>query len=847
MTTPGPRATQAEPLIWGNVPKRIKNFTGRIGILDRLQGEDGEPGNKVTAVLPEDHQPHALQGLGGVGKTAVAIEYAWRYRHKYDIVWWVPSDQLALIRPELAQLAMRLGLEAATATGIDAAANLALDALRRGEPYRRWLLIFDNADQPEDIEKFIPEGPGDVLITSRNHRWLSRVDTVQVDVFSRSESTEFLTKRAAKALTEASADRLAEKLGDLPLALEQAGALLSETGMAVDRYLSLLEGHVSEILGQGKPVEYPLSMTAAWRLSVSALRDQLPQALELLRCCAYFSPDPIPQDIFDNTQVTGTKVSDLIADPILLSQVIGTLGRFALVKVDGRMISVHRLIQALLRDELDDTQQSDYRHDVHTILAAGSPGSPTDTSRWPRYRQLLAHVMSDTTELAQCQDKPVRVFAMEAVRYLYLSGDLVSCRLLAEKFIAQWSKESGPDNAFVLDAKRHRGNALRQLGMYSEAYDIIESTLAGATEVLGDRDPLTLALRNSFGADLRARGKFQDALALDRDTHELHVQEFGENDAQTLRVANNLASDYGLNARYGEARKLHTQVYLQQRNARSGVSASEVLSSWSGLAWAIRLSGDFLQARDVGEAAWDFGRVELGPEHYVTLRTATGLSIALRRIPSTHEEALEIAQTVYSLCRQLKGDLNPDTMAAAISLTNIQRTIGQTHEALDLAERTVERYPNVFGPDHPYNHGCAGNLALLLRVKGEPARARIVNEAALAALDARLTRDHDFSLVVAVNLASDYAALGNVAAARELGQDSLSRLRRLMGERHPQTLGCAANLVVDLRADGAAEEAERLLTGTLDHYANTLGSDHPDAVNAASGLRLDIDFDPPPI
>ena len=113
---------------------------------------------------------------------------------------WVPADQLPLVRASLAALAGQLGLTSTRATGIDSAVVAVLDALRRGEPYSRWLLIFDNADQPEDLEPLIPQGPGDVLITSRNHRWQSVVETVQMDVFTRQESTEFLLRRIPKGL-----------------------------------------------------------------------------------------------------------------------------------------------------------------------------------------------------------------------------------------------------------------------------------------------------------------------------------------------------------------------------------------------------------------------------------------------------------------------------------------------------------------------------------------------------------------------------------------------------------------------------------------------------------------------
>src|ERR1035438_7846010 len=183
------------PLIWGNVPQRNMNFTGREDLLAELRRRQGPTGDKrITAVVPGDPMPRALQGLGGVGKTAVAIEFAYRNRADYDLVWWIQSDQLPLVRSALAALAEPLGLEAARASGIEAAVAQVRDALRRGEPYSRWLLIFDNADEPDELYKIIPQGPGDVLITSRNNHWQSAVSTVQLNVFTRAESKEFLIR-----------------------------------------------------------------------------------------------------------------------------------------------------------------------------------------------------------------------------------------------------------------------------------------------------------------------------------------------------------------------------------------------------------------------------------------------------------------------------------------------------------------------------------------------------------------------------------------------------------------------------------------------------------------------------
>jgi tetratricopeptide (TPR) repeat protein len=845
MTETDAPVSGAVPVIWGDVPPRNKNFTGRENILGRLrQGAS----SRITAVLPEDPLPTALRGLGGVGKTAIAIEYAYRFRSAYDVVWWIPSEQLPLVRASLAALAGRLGLEAAMATGIEGAAAAALDALRLGQPYRRWLLIFDNADQPEDFREYIPSGSGHVLITSRNPAWQATTDTVQVDVFSRPESKEFLGKRAPNQVTESDADRLADRLGDLPLALDQAGAMLAETGMPVEEYIALLDEKITQIMAEGRSAEYPTSVTAAWTLSVNKVRQQLPQAQELLRCCAFFGPDPIPREVFRRgTQATGTRVSDLMADPILLARAIRELGRFALVTISGRAISVHRLVQALLRGELDKEEQDRYRRDVHTILAAAAPTDPADDRQWPRFRELLPHVTSEATEMARSRDPRVRAFVLNMMRYLYLSGDITSCLSLTRTFIDRWTQDSGADDPSVLAARRHYGDVLRQLGRFPEAYDFVEATLNAARKVLGEQDRVTLALRNGFGADLRASGDFAAALKLDEETQKLHDQVFGQTDPQTLRTITNLAIDYGLNNAYRRARELCQRSYQLGSEASVGVSATEVLISWYTLAWVVRLEGKYIEARDVGQEALDYGKERLGPDHFATLRTAIGLSIALRRIAPAREEAMQIAVDVLDQCQKRFGGGHPDTMAAAINLTNVQRVNALLGDAVVLAEDAVKRYPAVYGPDHPYNYGCIGNLALLRRVTGDPAEARRLNESALGGLDSRLTRDHAFSLVVAINLASDFAMLGESAEARALGRDTHARLSRLLGRDHPFTLGCAANLIVDLRANGTEADAESLYADTMNRYEATLGLNHPDAVTAAEGRRLDFDFDPPPI
>ncbi|MEU7829010.1 FxSxx-COOH system tetratricopeptide repeat protein [Nonomuraea sp. NPDC049129] len=827
------------PEVWGKIPTRNVNFTGRSGLLERLHAGLS---TEVTAVVP-----HALHGLGGVGKTQLAVEYAHRFRAEYDVVWWIPADQPLLVKSSLAGLAAHLGLEGATRSGAEDAADAVLDALRRGVPYDRWLLVFDNADQPEEISRLIPQGPGQVIVTSRNHRWQGIVDAVAVDVFDRVESVEFLSRRAS--LSSADADRLAEQLGDLPVALEQAGALHVETGISVDDYLRLLKEQTSTLLSESKPSEYPMPMTAAWALSVAQLRSKLPEAVDLLRCCAFFGPEPIPRDVFRRVDhhASDARFSSIFGDTILLTRAIRELGRFALATIDSqsRTIQVHRLVQALLRDELDEEERRRFRHEVHLLLASATPKRPDETASWQRYNELIAHILPSRVD--DCADPAVRSMVRDVLYYLYRSGNYQSARIFAEQFVAKWAEESGPEHPDVLIAQRHLAGIIRELGEYRAAYDLDSATLAKMTDVLGPEDRETLVLSSGFAADLRAAGDWSAARELDERLRAQHMTVFGEQSQATLQIMNNLAVDYCLNSDYWAARNLHDIVHRMQSESEERIGEADVLNNWNGLARAVRLTGDSREAVDLGEDAYAYGVQKLGAEHLWTLRTARDLSIAKRRA-GDFDGSLELAQDVHSRLQRIMGDHHPDTVAAASTLSNALRATGDVGFAYDIAEQAVARYRAIYGEDHPYVHGCATNLAVLQRLRGDPAAAKDTDERALARLDARLGRDHHYTLTCAVNLASDHAALHDHDSAMRLGSGTLVSLRRTFTDTYPLLIACLTNLALDARACGRQEEADSLYAEAQRGYADAIGLDHPDARLALeAGARMDCDFDPPPI
>jgi hypothetical protein len=232
----GPRLPGGVPRVW-NIPASNPGFTGRDDLLEAVR-KRLLAGDKAVV--------QALHGMGGVGKTQLAAEYAHRFAAAYDLAWWVDSEQGGLIGDQFAALGLALGCIQA-GTGIDVVRPVVLGALReRGDGC---LLVFDNAASPADVMPWLPGG-GHVLITSRERGWADVAAAVEVDVLARHESTAILRDRVA-GLAEADADRLAGELGDLPLAVAQAAGFMAETAMAAAEYLDLLRNRAAQLLDYG--------------------------------------------------------------------------------------------------------------------------------------------------------------------------------------------------------------------------------------------------------------------------------------------------------------------------------------------------------------------------------------------------------------------------------------------------------------------------------------------------------------------------------------------------------------------------------------------------------------------
>jgi tetratricopeptide (TPR) repeat protein len=617
----GPRLPGSVPRVW-NIPARNPEFTGRdqmlVSLRDVLTGGD-------RAVV------QALHGMGGVGKTQLAAEYAWRFAGAYELGWWIDAEQGGLIGDQFAALGAALGCVEAGARTEEVRAAV-LGELRERD---RWLLVFDNAQAPGDLAGWLPGG-GHVLITSRQHRWGGIAAPVEVDVLARGESVALLAARVGR-LAEADAGRLADALGDLPLALAQAAEYLAETGMGAVEYLGLLRTRAREILDQGHPVSYPMSLAAATGLAADRLARDDPAAAELAGLCAFLAPEPVPVDLFTGVAAAlSAELAARAADPIAWRQALTQVSGHALARLDHRGLQMHRLIQAILRDRLTPEQAAATRECVEAILAANNPGEPRSPATWPRWAQLMPHLLA--VDLAAATNRNLRWLACNACSYLLLRGDTRSSHDLAGTLYPQWKERLSEDDDTVLDMAHGLAWTLRDLGRYAEARDLQQEIVARARQVLGEDAPNTLAYANSLAINLRLLGEMRPARDLDQDTLDHYRRVLGEDHPDTLASASNLAADLHVLGEVQAARDLD-QDTLDRRRRVLGEDHPDTLRSANNLAADLRALGEVRAARDLDQDTLDRRRRVLGEDHPDTLLSVDNLVADLRALDEAGDGA----------------------------------------------------------------------------------------------------------------------------------------------------------------------------------------------------------------
>ncbi|MFD8964466.1 FxSxx-COOH system tetratricopeptide repeat protein [Streptomyces sp. NPDC059568] len=851
-TRRGPRYPADTPDVWGGVPRRNTRFTGREGLLNDAYHALQAAGSGAGVVT--------LHGMSGVGKTQLAAEYVYRFGAEYDVVWWVSADKRVTCRQKLAELAPALGLS----TGVEYGERLraARDALRRGEPYSRWLLVLDGADEPDQIWDLVPTGPGHVLITARNPEWGEHNSALmEVPVYEREESVAFVRRRAPR-LSHTEADQLAEALEDLPLLLDQTAGWLNDSDMSVDEYIELLEDGIDQDVVRVS-ADFPLAFQTGWSILLNKLRETVPESVDLLRLCTFFAPGAIPvrlvRDLPPDT--LPEKLRGLIDDPVRWARAIGKLRQYAVVRaagvgerevhdsvngegltgVAGDTLYMHRMVHQIVHQDMPSQDHKEFIEVVRRALVQADPGRPTDTRLWPRYAEITPHLK--WADVLQSTDPAMHTLILNCLRYMYLSGEYRAGINLGRRALDTWRVLLGETHPRIWDLSYHYGNVMRAVGDYAGTEAIERAAVEHLREEKGPKDPEHLRAAGGLAADLRGLGRYQEAFEISGWVLVSFRELLGEQDSRTLNAQNNLAVSHRLLGRYKESLDLNRRT-LEARRQLLRPRHAWTLFSEINYATDLRLLGRYSEAESLQSQSVRVHRIVLGRDNPQTLRAEHNLALCLYRAGERVKAGALFTQVLES-CERVLGEQDPLTMMFAASQSCFAREHGDIDQALAISGNVVDGYVAMLGEDHPFVAGTRANHALILRNVGERDQAHVLIEDALVDMTRAVGENHPWTLGCAINASALRNIVRDLEGAAALTGDTIARATEVLGRSHPLTLSARIAHAADLRALGDAQRAEKAEGEALDDLAETLGAQHVHTVAARSRTRPYWDFEPP--
>ncbi|RSN28995.1 Nephrocystin-3 [Amycolatopsis sp. WAC 04169] len=683
-----------------NLPKRSAMFVGRGGDLQRLR-------EAITASSSGSVVVTAVHGLGGIGKSTLAAHYADTHRAGHSLVWWITADAPTSVETGLARLAVALQ----PAVGTLPLEQQTEHGLRWLATHSGWLLILDNLPGPNDAATLLARLPGgQVLITSRRTTGWHDIATtpLSLDVLEPGQAHELLTRILTHhdpAADTDGADTLCAELGFLPLAIEQAGAFMAETGSTAGEYLDLLGRYPATMYGEtAEGGNTQRTMARIWRVTLDRLADT-PLAGKVLRVLAWYAPDDIPTTLLNE-----------IDDELAVTKALGRLAAYAMITRDGAVISVHRLVQAVTRTpDPDDLHRSpvDVAHArdhatsaLSRALRTLNPEAPQD---WPGLRVLVPHAQSLIGNTAPEDDTGDTIFVLGQLgRFLGNQGAVAMATGYLDRCLIDCVRVLGPDHPGTLTSRNNLAGAYESAGDLRQAIRLYEAALADRERVLGLDHPDTLTSRNNLAGAYRSAGDPGQAIPLCEATLADCERVLGPDHPRTLTSRNNLAGAYEMAGNLRKAIPLY-EANLADRERLLGPDHPGTLTSRNNLAAAYEMAGKLGQAIPLYEATLaDCERV-LGPDHPDTLISRNNLAYAcwlagdLGRAIPLHEATLAARERVL-------GPSHPHTLSSLHNLAGAYESAGDLRQAIPLYKATLAAYKRILGPGHPETRAVRASL-----------------------------------------------------------------------------------------------------------------------------------------
>jgi tetratricopeptide (TPR) repeat protein/transcriptional regulator with XRE-family HTH domain len=747
---------------WGIPLRRNPFFTGREAVLENIH----------AYLVPDQTRgpirPCAIHGLGGMGKTQTALEYAYRYMFSYSALLWIAAETHESIIASLLYIADLLQLP-----GRGEADQLrTIIAVHRWlSSHKEWLLICDNVEDFDLLFRFLPPTyQGALLLTTRNPVLGTLARKVELMSMSQEEGMLFLLRRSGvlpadatnlqmHELAEDCADtytttrELVKMMEGLPLALDQAGAYIDETGCSLMGYRQRYEKRRKQLLSQrGTPTgDHPQSVVATLLLAFRRIRQSSPVAFELLCCCAFLSPKAIPEELFESSATyLGETLALIATDPCQLDQAIAILRSLSLVQrfPETQTISLHHLVQVVLREELSEQDQIMWKKRIITALNAIYP-EPT-LPDWRQCERLLSHVLLYATAM------PDHLEDLELANVLWKTASYLRIR-----------------------------------AQYEQAQALYQRALHIREQALGSHHPLVAFPLNGLALLLSEQGKYEQGEALCQRALHIREQALGSHHPLVAQTLNNLAILYKYQGKYKQAERACQRALYIVEQARENKNL-DVANTLNNLGILYFRQGKYEQAEQVYQRALQIWEQVLGPEHPQIAAPLSNLS-DLYREQGKYEQAKKVCQRALLIAEQAWSPQHPNQAILLANLASVYREQGEYEQAHALYQRVLSIWEQALGPEHPNLADPLTYQANIYREQGEYEQAHALYQRALQIREEHLGQRHPETAQTLYGLALLYEKQGHHKQARSLFQRTYTIFEQCLGKDHPKTVKTRAD------------------------------------------------------
>ncbi len=745
-SSPSSRAGPSE--IW-NIPyPRNPVFTGREHLLAQL-AEALKPGEAVVLA-----QPQAISGLGGIGKTQIAVEYAYQHRQDYQAVLWTLADTRESLISGYVEMARRLNLPEKDEQDQQLVVKAVQEWLKQ---QRRWLLIFDNADDLTLAREFFPPIYGGHIVLTTRAQALGRVaQRIEVDTLDQEVGALLLLRRAGLVGLHASLDAalpsditlakvITQELGGLPLALDQAGAYIEETLCGLAGYQRLYQVRRTELLRRrgGVIADHPESVATTWSLSFEQVEQRNPAAADLLRLCAFLAPDAIPEELLtQGAEGLGDVLAPVVTDAYQLDQAITALLAFSFISRDPQTqaLTVHRLVQVVLRDSMPaETQRQWMQRAVKAVNAAFPTGEFTT---WPVCERLLPHALVCSTWIEREElEVPEEAYLLnQAGHYLIERGRYEEAEPLLKLALATRERLLGAEHQDIAGYLNNLATLYERRGKYEEAESLLERALTMKEQQLGVEHLSTLGTLNNLATLYQKQGKYEIAESFFERVLVAREKQLGAEHPATAASLNNLASMYVLQGRYAEAEPLFKRA-LVIKEQQLGTDHPDTVGSLDNLAVVYQEQGNYTEAELLFQRALATRERQLGAEHPDAAMSMNNLAVLYVR-QGRYAEAEPLFQQALAIRERQLGAEHPDTITSLHDLAALYVQQERFEKAEPLFQRALAIRERQLGAEHPDTTTSMHNLAVLYVRQGRYAEAEPLFQRALAIRERQLGAEH---------------------------------------------------------------------------------------------------------